>query len=73
MFHDRKGYILLHGPGCLAHESHLDNCSVLTLKVLVRTIDALGHLQTGNYNTVGGDGGCRIGEVQAGTTSPMPV
>ena len=24
-----------------------------------------------NYNTVGGDGGCRVGEVQAGTTSPM--
>ena len=25
-----------------------------------------------NYSTVGGDGGCRVGEVQAGTTSPMP-
>ena len=25
-----------------------------------------------NYSTVGRDGGCRIGEVQAGTTSPMP-
>ena len=25
-----------------------------------------------NYNTVGGDGGCRVGEVRAGTTSPMP-
>ena len=22
--------------------------------------------------TVGGDGGCRVGKVQAGTTSPMP-
>ena len=22
--------------------------------------------------TVGGDGGCRVGEVRAGTTSPMP-
>ena len=31
----------------------------LTLKVLVMTIDA-------------GDGGCRVGEVRAGTTSPMP-
>ena len=25
-----------------------------------------------NWWTVGGDGGCRVGEVQAGTTSPMP-
>ena len=33
----------------------------LTLKVLVTTIDDSG-----------GDGGCRVGEVRAGTTSPMP-
>ena len=25
-----------------------------------------------NWCTVGGDGGCRVGKVQAGTTSPMP-
>ena len=25
-----------------------------------------------NYSTVGGDGGCRVSEVQTGTTSPMP-
>ena len=25
-----------------------------------------------NYSTVGGDVGCGVGEVQAGTTSPMP-
>ena len=25
-----------------------------------------------NYGTVGGDEGCRVGEVQAGTTSPVP-
>ena len=25
-----------------------------------------------NYSTVEGDGGCRIGEVRAGTTSPLP-
>ena len=25
-----------------------------------------------NLSTVGGDGGCRVGEVRAGTTSPMP-
>ena len=24
------------------------------------------------YSTVGGYGGCRVGEVRAGTTSPMP-
>ena len=45
---------------------------LLTLKVLVMTIDALGHFKQGNYSTVGGDGGCRVGEVRAGTTSPMP-
>ena len=32
----------------------------LTLKVLVTTIDAQW------------DGGCRVGKVRAGTTSPMP-
>ena len=25
-----------------------------------------------NYSTVGGDGGCRVGEVRAGTTPPPP-
>ena len=25
-----------------------------------------------NYSTEGGDGGCRGGEVRAGTTSPIP-
>ena len=25
-----------------------------------------------NYSTVGGDGGCRVSEVQADTTPPMP-
>ena len=25
-----------------------------------------------DYSTVGGDGGCRVGEVRADTTSPMP-
>ena len=24
-----------------------------------------------NYSTVGGDGECKVGEVRAGTTSPM--
>ena len=25
-----------------------------------------------NYSTLGGDGGCRVSEVRAGTASPMP-
>ena len=25
-----------------------------------------------NYSTMGGDGGCRVSEVRAGTTSPIP-
>ena len=25
-----------------------------------------------NWCTVGGDGGCKVAEVRAGTTSPMP-
>ena len=29
-------------------------------------------LKLDNYSTVRGDGGCRVGEVQAATTSPMP-
>ena len=44
----------------------------LTLTVLVTTIDALRHFEQGNHSTVRGDGGSRVGEVQAGTTSPMP-
>ena len=36
------------------------------------TINALG-LGLGDIcSTVGGDGGCRVKEVQAGTTSPIP-
>ena len=44
----------------------------LTLKVLVMTIDALRHFKQDNYSTVGGHGECRVGEVRAGTASPMP-
>ena len=43
--------------------------SPLTLKVLVTTIDAL---KQDNDSTVRGDGGSRVGEVRASTTSPMP-
>ena len=41
---------------------------LLTLTVLV-TGTLLNGLIT---STVGGDGGCRVSEVRAGTTSPMP-
>ena len=40
----------------------MDKTDLLTLKVLVMTTDAQWE----------GDGGCRVGEVRAGTTSPMP-
>ena len=40
---------------------------VLTLKVLVATIDSQLTI-----DAVEGDGGCRVGEVRAGTTSPIP-
>ena len=43
-----------------------------TSKVLVTTIDALGHFKQDNYSTMGGNGGSRVGEVWASTTSPMP-
>ena len=45
---------------------------VLTLKVPATIIDALRHFEKDNYSTVRGDGGSRVGEVRAGTTSPMP-
>ena len=35
-------------------------------------IDALGHFKQDNSSTVGGDGGCRVGEVRASTISSMP-
>ena len=45
----------------------------LTLTVPVTTIDTLQCFETGyNDSTVRGDGGSRVGEVRAGTTSPMP-
>ena len=47
------------------------NLITLTLKVFIMTV----HWDTfkqDNCSTVGGDGGCRVSEVQASTTSPMP-
>ena len=47
----------------------------LTHKVLVTTIDALGHflnrMITAQWESMG-DVGSAVGEVRAGTTSPMP-
>ena len=45
---------------------------ILTLKVPDTTIDALGHFEQDNDSTMRGDGGSRVSEVRAGTTSPMP-
>ena len=35
-------------------------------------VTAIDAVEQNNYSTVGGDGGCRVGKVRAGTTSPMP-
>ena len=45
---------------------------MLTLTVLVTTINALDTFKQDNNSTVGGDGGCRVDEVRDGNTSPMP-
>ena len=36
------------------------------------TVTVLVTFKQDHYSTVGGNGGCRVGEVRAGTTSPMP-
>ena len=57
------------------HTVYLFNGRKLTLKVLVKTIDALRHFQTGQSQITAqweGMGGCRVGEVRAGTISPIP-
>ena len=39
----------------------------------VMGLSSLGYLHKAfSMCTVGGDGGCRVGEVRAGTTPPMP-
>ena len=43
----------------------------LTLKVLTMTVDDWNTFKQDNCNTVGGDGGCRVGEVRACTISPI--
>ena len=55
-----------------SYRKHFHGNTDVTLKVLVTIIDALGHFKQDNYSIVGGDRGSRVGEVRAGTTSPMP-
>ena len=45
---------------------------ILTLTVPVTTIDALWHFETGQWQHSARGWGSRVGEVRAGTTSPMP-
>ena len=40
--------------------------------LLVMTVETLDTFKWDDYSTVGGDRRCRVGEVQAGTTSPLP-
>ena len=54
------------------HLGGIHSYQIKFLKVLVTTTDALRHFKHDNHNTVGGDGGCRVGEVRAGIASPMP-
>ena len=69
MLHNFKHLFTILSPSPVKEQEQ----TLLTLKVLVATIDALGApLKQDNYSTVRGDGGCRAGEVRAGTTSPMP-
>ena len=60
----------------LSHELILnfDNSGVagLTLKCLLRQVMPYNTFKQDNHSTVGGDGGCRVGEVRAGTTFPIP-
>ena len=46
----------------------VDHFPVLSFTLILNSLSA----SHDNWCTVGGDGGCRVGEVRAGTTSPMP-
>ena len=63
------------GPGftasAVSKQCHEVSYSSLTLKVLVTTLMPWDTIKQDNYSTMGGDGRCRVGEVQAGTTSTM--
>ena len=67
---------------CTGSQSHSPQnsafiCMTLSLELEVFTFDLFTWINSwsashDNWCTVGGDGGCRVGEVQAGTTSPIP-
>ena len=48
-----------------------DHNNVITEDMISKYINSLSASRD-NWSTVGGDGECRVGEVWAGTTSPMP-
>ena len=52
--------------------AEISSSAINILKVLVRQLMHWDTFKQDNYSTVGGDGGCRVCEVRAGTTSPMP-
>ena len=52
-------------------ESYMDVCFHMTKFRVVYFLNSYSASRD-NSCTVGGDGGCRVGEVRAGTTSPMP-
>ena len=59
----------LSSPGCRSHIP----CNCLTLlKCQSRQLMHCDTLIQDNDSTVRGDGGSRVGEVRAGTTTPMP-
>ena len=55
----------------LQHHS-MKTIDSMSIKFLVQTSFNSYSASRDNLCTVGGDGGCRVGEVRAGTTSPMP-
>ena len=77
-----KNFLLIAKKSSKQCDKFLFEPANLTLKVLVTTIYAhRDTLKQDNHSTLGGDGGCRVGEVRAGvvkiishtgTTSPMP-
>ena len=56
---------------CLGSDVALNKSKFIIIIIIIIIIIWLSASRD-NWCTVGGDGGCRIGEVRAGTTSPMP-
>ena len=62
-------YGVSHGTSHVALAHHI-LCSISTFDA-VNIINSYSASHD-NWCTVGGDGGCRVGEIRAGTTSPIP-